>query len=62
MSVTISGLTPEADCVWCEKTRETVQVTFEDGFLRDTAMCWSCLQKAVRVRSRQEKPTTKPAS
>lgn len=44
----------QQQCGWCEKEKEAVTVTFADGFLKEAPLCWSCLQKAIRVRSRQE--------
>ena len=29
-------------------------MTFDDGFLKNAPLCWGCLQKSVRVRSRQQ--------
>jgi len=50
-------------CTWCEKTGETVTITFTSGFLQDAALCWKCLQKAVRVNHKQTAgPAVRPAS
>lgn len=54
MHVTLTGWHETQSCTWCEKQKECVSVTFEDGFLKQAPLCWSCLQKAVRVRNRQE--------
>ena len=32
----------------------SVTADFGDGFIRNAPLCWKCLQKAVRVRNRQE--------
>lgn len=61
MNVTLNAWHAEQNCTWCEKQKECVSVTFEDGFLKHAALCWGCLQKSVRVRSKQhEAPATKP--
>jgi len=54
MQVTLIGWQESHACTWCEKEKECVSVTFEDGFLKQSPLCWSCLQKAVKVRSRQQ--------
>jgi hypothetical protein len=53
MKVLLSEWKENAQCVWCEKDKECVTTTFEDGFMKDSGLCWVCLQKAVRVRNRQ---------
>ena len=45
-------------CVWCEKESEGVVVEFSDGFLSRAPLCWKCLTKAVKVRSKQEQIET----
>lgn len=61
MNVVLSAWKEEANCAWCEKPRECVTTEFEDGFLKEAPLCWSCLQKAVKVRAKQEgKPTEAP--
>ena len=63
MLVTLSTWHAEATCVWCERSAECATVSFEDGFLQDSPLCWKCLAKAVKVRSQQEaKPTAKPTA
>ena len=56
MHVTLSDYHESIACAWCEKDKEGVTVCFDDGFLKDLPVCWSCLQKAVKVRSRQKAP------
>jgi len=56
MHVTLSEWRESASCGWCEKDKECVSVSFDDGFLKQATLCWTCLQKAVKVRSRQEEP------
>ena len=58
MSVHLSNWHQEATCTWCEKSRECVTTEFSDGFLKAAPLCWSCLQKAMKVRSRQQEPRT----
>ena len=61
MNVSLTDWHEKQGCMWCEKERECVTVSFDDGFLKNAALCWGCLQKSVRVRSRhQNKPATKP--
>ena len=61
MNVSLNAWHEQHHCTWCEKQKECVSVSFEDGFLKNAPLCWGCLQKAVRVRSRQQdKPATKP--
>ena len=65
MNVSLTAWHEKQNCAWCEKEKEAVSVSFEDAFLKDAPLCWGCLQKAVRVRNRQEQarpPATKPAS
>ena len=56
MKVTISGWQEQENCSWCEKSRDCVTTDFDDGFLKNVAMCWSCLAQAIKVRSRSEQP------
>ena len=35
------------------REKEAITADFADGFLRDATLCWRCLEKAVKVRSRQ---------
>ena len=60
MNVVLSHWHESDTCTWCEKTTECVTTDFGDGFIRRAPLCWKCLQKAVKVRSRQqgEKQTT----
>lgn len=53
MHVTLSSFNPIGACAWCEREKETVTADFGDGFIRQAALCWRCLQKAVRVHQRQ---------
>lgn len=57
MKTLITAWHESAQCVWCEKDKETVSVEFGDGFLTNSKICWRCLQKAIRVRARNR---TKP--
>lgn len=57
MTVHLTQWHQEATCTWCEKSRECVTTEFGDGFLKASPLCWACLQKAVKVRSRQDKPS-----
>lgn len=52
--VEITEYHESASCTWCDRTKECVTVEFDDGFPAKGPMCWSCLQKSVRARNRQE--------
>ena len=54
MKAVISDFTDSETCTWCEKATEAVIVQFDGGFLQEAPLCWKCLQKAVRVRHKQE--------
>ncbi len=54
MQVTISHWHEQETCSWCEKSRDCVTTEFDDGFLKNVELCWSCLAQAVKVRSRSE--------
>ena len=54
MNVTLSAWHQSAACCWCERTKECVTVEFADEFLSKGPLCWLCLQKAVRVRNKQQ--------
>ena len=54
MKAVISDYAEAAMCTWCEKETEAVIVAFDGGFLHQAPLCWKCLQKAVRVRHKQE--------
>ena len=54
MKVEISGCSDSAECVWRDRTKQVVEVTFDDGFLEEGNLCWRCLQRAVRVRARRQ--------
>ncbi|MEZ6128960.1 MAG: hypothetical protein R3C59_09775 [Planctomycetaceae bacterium] len=58
MQVLISDWKEECTCLWCSKEKECVTVTIDGGFLRAAALCWHCLQNAVRVRCRQSAPAS----
>ena len=60
MNVSLTAWHEQQRCTWCEKEKESVSASFDDGFLKNAPICWGCLQKAVKVRSRQE-PTKAPA-
>ena len=53
MKVVLTQWIETQTCCWCEKERECTKVTFSDGFLKDSAICWKCLQTAFKVRSKQ---------
>ncbi|HQZ64533.1 MAG TPA: hypothetical protein PLY87_05635 [Planctomycetaceae bacterium] len=57
MKALISAWNSAGLCIWCEKDKEGVTVEFSDGFLGKGQLCWSCLQKAVKVRSQQQGST-----
>ncbi len=57
MEVSLNAWHQQQQCTWCEKDKEGVSVTFDDGFLKNAPLCWSCLQKAVKVRSRHDHPS-----
>ncbi len=54
MQVVISAFHQSQSCTWCEKQTEAVTVEFYGGFLQNCALCWKCLQQAIRVHHRQE--------
>lgn len=61
MNVKLTSMIEDGPCVWCEKSKQCIVTHFDDGFIEDAPLCWSCLQKAVKVRSRREgqkAPTT----
>ena len=53
MQVTLSTFHEQVDCTWCERTRDCVSTTFSDGFLKESPLCWKCLQTAYKVRMKQ---------
>ena len=55
MKTLISRWFAAAKCVWCEREKECVTAEFGDGFLAKSQICWRCLQKAIKVRSQQDK-------
>lgn len=62
MNVQLTAHHQASTCTWCEKSeKECVTTSFADGFLQEAHLCWNCLQKAVRVRAKQQtaKPTTR---
>jgi hypothetical protein len=54
MNVTLTELHESETCTWCERTKQCVTSDFGDGFIRKAPLCWRCLQKAVKVRNRQQ--------
>jgi hypothetical protein len=62
MKVTLTNWHETTTCAWCEKEHECVTADFGDGFIQHAALCWKCLQKAVKVRSRQERERTTKAN
>ena len=58
MNIIISEHHTSETCTWCEKSKECVTADFNDAFIGKAAMCWSCLQKAVKVSSRKETDET----
>lgn len=65
MHVVLTTWNERDTCTWCEREKECVTAAFADGFLDSVPLCWKCLQKAVKVRSRQASTDavrpTKPA-
>lgn len=57
MEAKLTAWLVSSTCAWCEKDRECVTAEFSDGFIGRSNLCWGCLQKAVKVRSKQEQPT-----
>ena len=53
MKALITEWHESGNCVWCEKTTECVTAEFSDGFLAKNTICWKCIQKVVKVKSRQ---------
>ena len=53
MNVTLSALHETETCTWCERSKECVTATFDDGFIQGDPLCWSCLKNAVKVSSRK---------
>ena len=49
MHVTLTAHHQNAECTWCEKEKDCVTANFDDGFIQQAPLCWSCLQKAIRV-------------
>jgi len=60
MDVHLTAWHEQHACTWCESVKEAVTVDFGDGFIRNSPLCWKCLQKAVRVRQRQDTVITTP--
>lgn len=54
MHVHLTTWHDSATCVWCEKSKECVTANFQDGFVKNSPLCWKCLAKSVKVRSQQE--------
>ena len=54
MKIHITDHHTEETCLWCEKSKECVTANFDDGFIGKALLCWSCLQKAIKVRGRKE--------
>ncbi len=60
MQVTLGAWQDAVACTWCDKSRDCVVATFSDGFLKDSPLCFKCLETAMKVRSRQaQKPPAK---
>ena len=53
MNVTLSALHETETCTWCERSKECVTATFDDGFIQCEPLCWSCLKNAVKVQNRK---------
>ncbi len=60
MQVTLTAYHDSAACTWCERTKCCITVSFSDGFLQSAPLCWRCLQKAVKVRSRTHSEVRSP--
>ena len=56
MNVTLNALHETETCTWCERSKECVTATFDDGFIQSEPLCWSCLKNAVKVQSRKNSP------
>ena len=57
MNVTLSALHETETCTWCERSKECVTATFDDGFIQSEPLCWSCLKNAVKVQNRKSSPS-----
>ena len=49
----IHGTDDTGACCYCEREKPVVLVTFLSGFVTESSMCWNCLQKSIRMQSRQ---------
>ena len=54
MEIMLTAWHEAETCTWCEREKECVTADFGDGFIRSAPLCWKCLQKAVKVRNRQQ--------
>lgn len=59
MDVKLTAWNETDTCTWCERTKECLTADFGDGFIKAAPLCWKCLQKAVKVRTRQESQPVK---
>jgi len=51
----------EAECGWCHKTKEVVQVAFSNG--KSTTLCWKDLQRMAAIELTGKAPAApKPES
>ncbi len=53
MNVTLTALHETESCTWCERSKECVTATFDDGFIQGAPLCWACLKNAVKVQNRK---------
>ncbi len=56
MRAMITAYNESTKCTWCERENEGVTVEFDGGFLSKGPLCFKCLQQAVKVHHKQDKP------
>ena len=54
MEAKITAWHEVVSCTWCEKEKAGVTVDFNDGFIHEAPLCWSCLERAVKVHARKD--------
>lgn len=55
MKCVLTDVSSEANCAWCSKKTDCVEVSIESTFFKKNLLCWKCVRKAIELRHRQER-------
>ena len=58
MKCTVTDVTAEVTCSWCNKKSECLATTLDGTFFQQSNLCLKCFKTAIDLRKRQEMMAT----